>query len=233
MSLILTIETSETSCSVALGNKGIVVDELLLDNAKSHSSQLTLLIDKILKKNNIEFKNLSAVAVSKGPGSYTGLRIGVSTAKGICYALNIPLIAIGTLEALCEGVNENIHLNSSQLPVLLCPMIDARRNEVYCRIFDKNKNALTEIEAKIISSNSFNELLKNNLILFFGSGSIKARSLITNDNATFLTDIFPRASYLVKKSFQCYNNSEFVDVAYFEPFYLKDFIATTSKKKLF
>ncbi len=226
MARILSIETSTKACSVAVhvASKLIVSQKLFVE--KSHSSHLTKMIEDAIKNADITMSDLEAVAISMGPGSYTGLRIGTSTAKGICYALDIPLIAVNTLKAMANGVTKYNHQKT-----LLCPMIDARRMEVYCLVTDSNMKVLEETNAKVIDENSFNSFLENNKVLFFGDGAEKCKSVFEgNSNAFFIDEITPSAvavGYLASKK---YEEKLFEDVAYFEPFYLKDFIAIKSKK---
>jgi tRNA threonylcarbamoyladenosine biosynthesis protein TsaB len=177
---------------------------------------------------------LNAVAVSKGPGSYTGLRIGVSTAKGICYAGNIPLIAIGTLEAMAK----HIALNRKQFgirddkPTLFCPMIDARRMEVFSMLLDEKGTVLSPITADIIDDSFLSNELSDRQVVFFGNGSEKCEKVIKSPNALFLANIKASARHMTELVWEAYNNNQFEDVAYFEPFYLKDFVATVSKKNM-
>jgi tRNA threonylcarbamoyladenosine biosynthesis protein TsaB len=222
MSFILSIDTSTNVCSVALHHNHSLIasSEVLVE--RSHSKIITSLIEKILKACDLDYAHLNAIAVSKGPGSYTGLRIGVSSAKGLCYGLNIPLIGINTLEAMAFEVNR-YNLSGT----LVCPMIDARRMEVYCALFDSNNNLKQATQAKILDESSFADILKKEKIIFFGDGSLKAKPLFSkSSNALFVEDVFPSAKnigYLASTSFVSQN---FEDVIYFEPFYLKDFIST-------
>jgi len=234
MALILSIETSEKICSVALSNNYDLLSTLEISEEKSHASMLTILIKQLLAEKDTDISMLDAVAVSKGPGSYTGLRIGVSVAKGICYALNIPLISISTLKLLYfrliyEGWLKKMELNDQNL--LLCPLIDARRMEVYKVYFNVNGDQLGKIEADIIHENSFNIELQTNKIIFFGSGSEKCKSIIHNQNAYFLENINPNACFMVSYVYDLFVQKEFENYAYFEPFYLKDFVATVSRNK--
>ncbi len=219
MIFILAIETTTKNCSIALFKD----EELLhLEERKSdrylHAEQLTVLIEDVIIKSDISLKDLSAIALSKGPGSYTGLRIGTSTAKGLCYALGIPLIAISTLRAMaCQMAKiENFSL--------YCPMIDARRMEVFAAIFDKYNNQVRNIHADIVDVDTYSKYLIDK-VLFFGDGAIKCEEIINDKNAFFKLDILPSAKNLAILAFKQYNNKEFEDIAYFEPFYLKDFIA--------
>jgi len=233
MALILSIETSEKTCSVALSNNYELISTLEIYEEKSHAAKLTVLIDKLFSEKELDIKKLDAVAVSRGPGSYTGLRIGVSVAKGICYALNIPLIAISTLQLLCWGLMYSGCLRKYNLDIpdlILCPLIDARRMEVYKAFFNKNGEQVNEIVAEIINENSFCNELVTNKIVFFGSGADKCKNIIKNKNAYFIDEIQPNASHMISNAYDCYIQKKFEDHAYFEPFYLKDFVATVPKK---
>ncbi len=229
MSYILCIETATEICSVALlqDDKMIALKENHEGN--SHASQITLLIEVVMKDANIELKNLDAIAVSKGPGSYTGLRVGVSTAKGLCYALDIPLIAINTLEAL---TNETIKkAKDERQKANFCAMLDARRMEVYCAVFDEQMNVIKKTEAKVIDENSFADLLETATIYFFGNGSSKCKNSITHKNAKFIDDVKCSAANMNGIAQKLFLEKQFEDIAYFEPFYLKDFIGTVPNKK--
>lgn len=217
MSLILSIETSTKNCSVSLSKNGQLIDVIEeVSHDYSHSEQLVPFIDQILTKSIYSVKDLDAVAVGKGPGSYTGLRIGVSSAKGLCYALNIPLISISTLEAMAHSMRRKYESK------LLCPMIDARRMEVYCALFGTIN---TDVEAKIIDEISFLDILAKQEIVFFGDGAEKCKSVLTHPNAIFESNVYPSASDTIGLAHKNFSNNNFVDVAYFEPYYLKDFVA--------
>ncbi len=235
MALILNIETSSDLCSVALGHDGRMVDLFLGEEERDHSRVLTLLIEKILKKNKLEMKNLEAVAVSEGPGSYTGLRIGVSAAKGIAYGLNIPLLAVSTLEALAVYVTierrEEIQKTLGEKG-LLCPMIDARRMEVYSAFFDMSGKRITKIEPHVIDEHSFTRERARHKILFFGTGSDKCKKIFREENVFFLEGIIPRADRMISLAERNFRDGNVADTAYFEPFYLKEFIATVPKDLL-
>jgi tRNA threonylcarbamoyladenosine biosynthesis protein TsaB len=220
MAKILSLETSTAVCSVALHENSslIAVGEVHLEH--SHGSRLAQLIDSIIKFGGIQMADVAAVAVSSGPGSYTGLRIGTSTAKGLCFALNIPLIAIDTLSILSAQVNAT-NIEKS----LLCPMIDARRMEVYCSVLDADGLVIQNIEAKVIDESSFEGLLNERRVIFFGNGAEKCRSVITHNNAFFLTGITPSAAQLGSVAFQKFERGTFEDLFQFEPFYLKEFKA--------
>ncbi len=228
MPKILSIETSTTVCSVALTTDGNTLASQKLFIEKSHSTLLTVVIEQIMKQVGMEMAELDAIAVSKGPGSYTGLRIGVSTAKGLCYALDKPLIAVNTLLAMANEVNRQNHSQA-----LLCPMIDARRMEVYTALYDGELNELEKTSAKILEENSFDETLNQKQVLFFGNGADKFMALKTGvANAVFIDNITPSAWSVGLLANQAFLRGDFEDVAYFEPFYLKDFVATKPKKVL-
>jgi tRNA threonylcarbamoyladenosine biosynthesis protein TsaB len=229
MGLILQIETATTSCSVALAADGKVLDFKQVNERNKHAEVITLFIDELIAANKFTYTDLDAVAVSCGPGSYTGLRIGVSTAKGLCFALDKPLIAIQTLEAMAYGI-----INDDAIAIdkntWLCPMIDARRMEVYCSVFNYAGEKLKDTAAEIIDELSFADLLNNKQVLFFGDGADKCEAVLSgNPNARFLHSFENSATYLTQKAAEKFALKHFEDVAYFEPYYLKDFIA--GKKK--
>jgi len=228
LALILNIETATKTCSVALAKNGALVGQKSISSgAYSHAENLHPFIDSLLKEHQINAAELDAIAISMGPGSYTGLRIGVSTAKGLCYALNIPLIAVGTLALMCRSeILKSIEAD------LLCPMIDARRSEVFTALFDNKGNVVSEVEALILDSESFSTLLQNKRIAFFGDGSAKFAVMINNSNAIFVEGVEPLAVQMISLSEELFEAQKFEDVAYFEPFYLKEFMATTPKKQL-
>jgi tRNA threonylcarbamoyladenosine biosynthesis protein TsaB len=219
MSLILSLETSAKVCSVAIHDQGKLITTKEIHIEQSHASKLAVLMDEVIKESRIELSQLSAVAVSSGPGSYTGLRIGTSTAKGLCFALDIPLISIGSLELLAYQMSKQ---NSSN--AYLCPMIDARRMEVYCEVFDSSLAVVQPIEAKVIESSSFVELLEQNEIIFFGDGSDKCREQITHPNTRFVSGIYAAASEMGQPVYQKFQKQQFEDLANFEPHYLKEFM---------
>ena len=223
MALILCVETATRSCSVALAKDGNLLQFMEeVSEQYSHSEQLTLFIESLIKEQGIALSDLDAIAVSKGPGSYTGLRIGVSTAKGLCYALNKPLIGISTLEAMASGMEK-------QCPnKVYCPMLDARRLEVYTALFQAGKQ-LTDIEAHIVETDSFSKILAKEEVFFFGDGSDKCQGLITHANANFITDVYPSAKDMVDLAENAFVQQQFENVAYFEPYYLKDFVAGVKK----
>ena len=223
--MILSIETSTKVCSIALHNQGTLLAESTLYVDKSHSEKLAILIKDLLSYVEITPNDLQGVAVSRGPGSYTGLRIGASTAKGLCFALNIPLIAISTLKAMVLG-----QANLVTEDVLLCPMLDARRMEVYSLLSDKKLNIVHPTEAVIIDESSYSEALLNNKIVFFGNGSAKCEPIIGhNSNALFIKNQAISAVNIGELAWVKYQNEEFEDLAYFEPEYLKEFKAIKPK----
>jgi tRNA threonylcarbamoyladenosine biosynthesis protein TsaB len=224
MSLILQIETATTVCSVALAEDGNVLAYKEIGQRNIHAEAITLFIDEVLKEAGKNYTDLEAVAVSSGPGSYTGLRIGVSVAKGLCFALDKPLIAIETLEAMADGMIAND--TTIDKDTLLCPMIDARRMEVFTAVFDVDGNKVKPTAAEIIDENSFSELLQTHKILFFGDGAEKCREVLgSNNNALIVADFSNSARYLTNKALKKFLAGDFEDTAYFEPYYLKDFIA--------
>ena len=232
MSIILSIETSTKGCSTAIHQDGKLLAISELFHEKSSSGMLTTLIQHVVKVSDINFSDIDAIAVAKGPGSYTGLRIGVSTAKGLCFTLDKPLIAINTLEAMASQVALPTHPSGSSY--LLCPMLDARRMEVYCTIYEANTLELVEAtQAKIIDETSFADLLEKHPIVFFGDGAEKCKTILGgNTNVIFLKEnIYPSAKtigYLAQKAFEI---NQFEEVATFEPYYLKEFMTTTPKNK--
>ena len=237
MALILNIETSTRVCSVCISKDGIVQSFRETNDEKTHAKLLTVFIDEIVKEQNLSFNDFDAIAVSKGPGSYTGLRIGVSTAKGLCYAKDLPLIAVNTLEAMANGVISKVKLNEVSIDgfenAILVPMIDARRMEVYSAFFNSRGGSIREVKAEIIDENSYSEILAKQKMIFFGDGSEKITETIKHENAIFIENANPSSRSMVSLSEDAYIKEEFNDIAYFEPFYLKDFVATISKKNIF
>ena len=223
MALILGIETATKNCSVALFKDGIVIAEKEhISDGYTHAEQLTLFIQEVIDLANISLKKVEAVALSMGPGSYTGLRIGTSTAKGLCYALDIPLIAISTLKAMSFVVVKN------KKSAIYCPMIDARRMEVFSALYDENNKQVRGTQADVVDENTYSEFLVNEII-FFGDGSLKCQEILNHKNAKFIEGIYPSAKNLGTLAKAKFENKDFEDVAYFEPYYLKDFVA--GKKK--
>jgi len=238
MALILNLETATTVCSVALAKDGHLLAFKEQNGDYSHAENLTLFIEDVFQQAKIKLQDVDAIAVSKGPGSYTGLRIGVSTAKGLCYSLNKPLIAINTLEHLSMSVSKNLNSQNPDLPSVFCPMLDARRMEVYCALYDSEMHPLYPTSAEIIDEYFLDKILtlsgrgKEELcIYFFGDGAAKCKTILSADkNAIFIDNIVPSAKNMISFSEQSFINKQFEDVAYFEPFYLKDFVA--GKKKM-
>lgn len=230
MPYILSIETATEVCSVAVSNGNQIIFYKEETEGPSHAVLLGQFVNEAveeLRKANIK---LDAVAVSCGPGSYTGLRIGVSEAKGLCYGLNIPLIAINTLKIMAHGVLKQSEVGKE---TLLCPMIDARRMEVYDTVYDCSLQEQRAVAADIIDENSFSEFLADKQMVFFGNGAEKCKSVLHHPNAQFLDYIYPKATDMIQLAEDSFDKREFVDVAYFEPFYLKEFVATTPKNKVF
>lgn len=222
--MILNIETSTKNCSVSLAYKGnLLLLKELNDGNYSHGEQLHILIQEALKISKRVITDLDAIVVSKGPGSYTGLRIGVSTAKGLSFSLDKPLISIPTLTSLANAI-------SVEKNTVIIALLDARRMEVYSAVFDSNHNQIRETKAEVIDADSFSEYLGKGKVYFLGDGAEKCKTVIKNDNAIFLDGYFPSAKQMAKLSYEKYKTSDTEDVAYFEPFYLKDFMITTSKK---
>lgn len=229
MPCILNIETATEVCSVAISQNGKVIYAKEDTKGPSHAVLLGRFVDDAIKKLKEDDIKLDAIAVSCGPGSYTGLRIGVSEAKGLCFGLDIPLIAINTLKVMASGVAANGGLANN---TLLCPMIDARRMEVYDTLFDNKLKEVKEVSADIINEDSFKNVLKENKVAFFGNGANKCKDVLNHDNAIFLDGIYPKATDMVALAEEAFSNNDFVDAAYFEPFYLKEFVATTPKNKV-
>jgi tRNA threonylcarbamoyladenosine biosynthesis protein TsaB len=224
MALIFSIETATTVCSVSLAKDGQIIAYKELNSGYSHAENLTLFIQEVITEAKCSFAEIDAIAISKGPGSYTGLRIGVSTAKGLCYALNKPLIAIDTLQHFALAVSNNSQYNVDT-EILYCPMIDARRMEVYCGIFDNLNKLVQPISAEIITEQSFSGLLSTKKIVFFGNGTEKCKPVFAHiSNALFIDNITLSATHMNLLAERNFNENQFVDVAYFEPYYLKDFM---------
>ena len=224
--MILCIETATRVCSAALCREGKPPGVKESHEQKSHASSLTVFIQDILEENSLTTGDLDAVAVSKGPGSYTGLRIGVSVAKGIAYASGLPLVAIPTTLSMYYGGKRLGDYD------YYCPMIDARRMEVYTAVYDREGNEIKEISAEIITEVSFSEILDRGSMLFFGDGAGKSSELIKHPSATFNDSFTISSTDMCLPAFEAYKNKRFEDVAYFEPFYLKDFIATIPRKNI-
>lgn len=227
MAYILHLETSTKQCSVALAHKGeLLASRILLNDSFSHSEKLHLFISEVLQEAKLKSADLDAVAVSKGPGSYTGLRIGVAAAKGLCFGLDIPLIALNALKILAQASTE-------QNTDYIIPMMDARRMEVYTAVFDSRRNWVEDTSALVLSRDSFKELLKDQTVLVLGDGAQKFKELNPEINAVFPYEIFyPKAVDMIPLAWEKFNSQAFESLAYFEPFYLKDFQTTPPKKNL-
>ena len=226
MAKILCADTSSQLCSVSIFNKDKLVDNINSKIERSHSKLLLKLIDSILIKNNLSVKDLDAFSIAKGPGSYTGLRIGVSTFKGLCYSLEKPLIGINTLEILSISAKEKILENEYNL----CPMIDARRMEVFTKLLNENLEEVVEDKALILEENSFNNF-KNKKVYFFGDGSYKFKKISNDKNHNFLKNIESNSQFMGYLSYKKYLDKDFEDISLFEPFYIKDFHLVKKKKK--
>ncbi len=218
MATILCLETATTNCSVTLSENGKIIT-LQEDNSKaySHSERLHIYIKKVLSKSKVDKNKLQAIAVSKGPGSYTGLRIGVSAAKGLCFALDIPLISTPTLETLAHKIKS--------IDGIIISMLDARRMEVYSAVFSSEKKQIRKTKAEVLNKDSFLEYLNNGKVYFIGSGVEKSKSIIKHKNAIFIEDELPSANEMGMLAEEKFKENNFEDFAYFEPFYLKDFIS--------
>lgn len=223
--MILQIETATSSCSVALAKDGNVIGFKEINERNVHAEVITVFMDSLITSAGMKYADLDAVAVSSGPGSYTGLRIGVSTAKGLCFALDKPLIAIETLSAMAYGmINKGVYKPTDD--ILLCPMIDARRMEVFTAVFTMSGDRMRPTAAEIIDENSFAGLLQNNKLLFFGDGAEKCWDVLSkNPNAMFFPGFTNSAADLTQRAAEKFNNKDFENMASFEPYYLKDFIA--------
>ncbi|MCX6244478.1 MAG: tRNA (adenosine(37)-N6)-threonylcarbamoyltransferase complex dimerization subunit type 1 TsaB [Bacteroidetes bacterium] len=245
MPLILHIETATPVCSVALSRDGRVLGLKETSEKNSHSSVLTVFIRDIINSAGVSFSDLDAVAVSEGPGSYTGLRIGVATVKGLCYAIEKPLIGIPTLQAMAVGMTEvggrrsevrnrtsDLRHQTSDIGLLICPMIDARRMEVFSALYEERGKEVRETRAEIIDENSFSAYLEKNRILFAGDGAMKCKSILEHHpHAVFAEDFQPSAKFMIALSEEKYSQKKFEDLAYFEPYYLKDFVAGKPRVK--
>jgi len=228
MATILHIETATDICSTALSDNGVCLFSKIYAEGPSHATKLPVFLEETLAFARQHNKLPDAIAVSAGPGSYTGLRIGVSSAKGLCYGLDAKLIAIDTLQLIAQDALSHIPEKNA----LICPLMDARRMEVYTAIYDTKLELVKPIEAKIINETAFLDMLNDHVIYFCGNGSEKCKTMIIHPNARFLSDINPLAINMINLAEATYNNEKFENVAYFEPFYLKEFQATISKKSI-
>jgi tRNA threonylcarbamoyladenosine biosynthesis protein TsaB len=229
MSFILTIETSTSVCSAALSVDGKIDFERISFEGPSHAALLGVFIEEAIARVKKKGIKLDAVAVSSGPGSYTGLRIGVSMAKGLCFGYNIPLIAVPTLDIIaCKAIKETKQPGD----MLYCAMLDARRMEVYAAIYDNELNTIRPTSAEVVTTGTYSPFLENNRVCFFGNGAAKCKQLIPSPHALFLDNIVPLATDMAPLAHERFVNKKFEDTAYFEPFYLKEFVATVPKNKV-
>ena len=235
MALILSIETGTDICSVALANDGELMALRESDEGRDHAKKVALFVDELLKETGVQPTDLDAIAIGKGPGSYTGLRIGVSFAKGMCYALNIPLIAVGSLDALTEVAREDYDAGILDIEdaewanANLCPMVDARRMEVYSQIFNTEGSAQSEVVAEVVTEESYREWRNDRTFIIFGNGAKKCTEVLAD---TKFVSVAPSARGIVRLAEEAFAAGKFEDLAYFEPFYLKEFLVIPSKKKL-
>ena len=236
MALILSLETGTEVCSVGLARDGQLLSLRESNDGRNHARLLGVYIQELLEEMEVEPEELDAVAVGMGPGSYTGLRVGVSMAKGLCYGLAIPLIAVNSLQALAQVALEDFDAGILDLESLdeavLCPMIDARRMEVYTQRFDSSLNPLSEIEAVILDESTFSDILPDRRVVIFGDGAGKVKNVISDENLVEIP-VLPSARGLAMGAEEAFREGRFVDTAYFEPYYLKDFVVLPSKKKFF
>ena len=233
MSLILCIETGTDICSVGIARDGELMSLRESDQGRDHAKQVAVFVDELLRETGVKPDELDAVAVGMGPGSYTGLRIGVSFAKGLCYGLNIPLLAVGSLEALTDVAIKDYEAGIIQVEgwdeAFLCPMVDARRMEVYTQIFNSQCEAQSEVSAEIITEDSFSQWRAKGKLVIFGNGAAKCQEMLPD---AIYIDVAPSARGLTRIAHQLFEAGKTEDIAYFEPFYLKDFVVIPSKKKL-
>ncbi len=227
--MLLHIETSTNVCSVALSDKGQLIFEKVSYEGPSHAALAGVFVEEAIQKMKESGGRLDAVAVSSGPGSYTGLRIGASLAKGVCFGYDIPLISVSTLEVLAYAAVKSHAVDSS---ALYCAMIDARRMEVYSALYDARLEVVRQTEAEIITPESYEGYLDKNEVCFFGNGATKCKEVIHSDNAYFLDNIYPLAANMIPFAEENYKAGTFVDAAYYEPFYLKEFQATKAANKV-
>ena len=234
MATILCIETGTDICSVGIAREGEIVSMLESDEGRDHARKVGVFVDELLRTTGISPDEIDAVAVGKGPGSYTGLRIGVSFAKGLCYGLQKPLIAVGSLDALTAVAREDYEAGIVDVEnweqARLCPMVDARRMEVYAQVFDSAGAPLTDVAAEVVTDESFAEWRKEGNFVIFGNGAAKCTEVLTD---AVLVNVIPSVRGIAPLAQRAFDEGRFEDIAYFEPFYLKDFVVTTSKKKLF
>ncbi|MBP1670337.1 MAG: tsaB [Bacteroidetes bacterium] len=236
MAFILNIETATPVCSVALAEDDRIIAIQESSEEKSHAEKLMVFIEEMLTEQHLSVRELNAIAIGKGPGSYTGLRIGVATAKGLSYGAKIPLLAVSTLETMVQCALQKIKKEHPAVLLdentILCPMIDARRMEVYMALFDHEGNRKQQDKAVVIDVHTFSMISPAQNLVYFGSGAAKCRELISWKNSRFMDGIYPSAGAMVSKSFRLYRDNIYENTAYFEPYYLKDFIATTARKNI-
>lgn len=232
MGKILSIDTATDVCTVSISDSGKIIS--LRDSAenRSHSVLLGVYVKEVLKESGLKVNELDAVAISKGPGSYTGLRIGVSVAKGLCYGANVPLVSVPTLQAMCYGIPESYLIEKGLSDFYFAPMLDARRMEVYTAIYGSDFSVIQDVNALILDEGSFIDLLDKKPVVFFGTGAEKYKDIVKHENALFFEDYKHSSSYMMHIAESELSNEQFEDVAYFEPFYLKDFVTTTPKKNI-
>ncbi len=235
MALILCIETGTDICSVGIARDGELIALRESDEGRDHARQVAVFVDELLREQQLQAEELDAVAVGKGPGSYTGLRIGVSFAKGLCYGVGKPLIAVGSLQALVEVAREDYEAGILDVDgweeAHLCPMVDARRMEVYTQLFNSAGAAEDEVRAEVVAAESFAaQRTDGRPFVIFGNGAAKCAEVLSD---AVLVKVAPSARGLVRLAEETFAQEQFEDVAYFEPFYLKDCVVTTSKKRLF
>ncbi|MBP3725681.1 MAG: tRNA (adenosine(37)-N6)-threonylcarbamoyltransferase complex dimerization subunit type 1 TsaB [Bacteroidaceae bacterium] len=230
MAVILNIETSTTVCSVALSRDGQCVFSRRNDDGGQHGTLLGVYVDEALQHAKVHLLTLDAVCVSKGPGSYTGLRIGVSLAKGVCYGQQVPLLAVPTTEVLCVPLL--LYRHDIDTSALFCPMIDARRMEVYSALYDAALRPVREVEADVVTADTYRPWLDEHVVYFFGNGAAKCKEVIAHPNARFIEDIVPDAKHMFPLAEKRYWAQQWEDVAYFTPFYLKDFVAKPARDLL-
>lgn len=238
MAKILCIDTTTEVCSVALGVDGRCVDIFEDRDGMQHSKKLSIFVDDILRNNKQIVSDLDAIAISGGPGSYTGLRIGTSVAKGLCYGANVKMLAISPLQSMASAVQTELKAKGEMLcadatsNVLFCPMIDARRMEVYTAIYNNELGTELDVHPHIVDEQSFADYLALGKVLFFGNGADKCKGTIVHENGQFIDNVVASAKHMISLAEAEYKANNFVDVAYYEPFYLKDFVATTPRKNV-
>lgn len=221
MSLLLQIDTASHHAAVSLSKEGKLLQSIGNENQQEHAAFLQPAIEEIFNTQHLRLHDIDAVSVVIGPGSYTGLRVGLASAKGICYALNKPLIAISTLQLMAAAAQQELSKHSENVP-LLCPMIDARRMEVFTAVYNQHLEPILEAKAMLLNNDSFVATLLQNQVLFFGNGAAKFKAICNHVNALFAID-YDSIDALCSLSFQHYNKGQFIDLAYSEPLYLKEF----------